>query len=103
MFENNEYQPRPQNSLKWWGEQHFEINQSKAWQFGSMLFRLTRGIKEWRIEYYRPTLQDDNEQDWHIISDANFGFPILFKSNVTCLEKLIQSFYLCLVWRTDLL
>lgn len=40
-----------------------------------MLFRLTRGIKEWRIEYYRPTLQDDNEQDWHIITDANFGFP----------------------------
>ncbi|HFF1391836.1 TPA: hypothetical protein ACGBG0_003961, partial [Acinetobacter baumannii] len=24
MFENNEYQPHPQNSLKWWGEQHFE-------------------------------------------------------------------------------
>lgn len=37
--------------------------------------RLTRGIKEWRIEYYRPTLQDDNEQDWHIITDSNFGFP----------------------------
>ncbi len=71
MFENNEYQPHPQNSLKWWGEQHFEINQSKAWQFGSMLFRLTRGIKEWRIEYYRPTLQDDNEQDFHNYTEYN--------------------------------
>ncbi len=40
-----------------------------------MLFRLTRGIKNGVSEYYRPTLQDDNEQDWHIITDANFGFP----------------------------
>ena len=96
MFENNEYQPHPQNSLKWWGEQHFEINQSKAWQFGSMLFRLTRGIKEWRIEYYRPTLQDDNEQDWQILV-----FHILCKSNVICFGKLIRSFYSCHVWRTD--
>jgi hypothetical protein len=26
--------------LKWWGEQNFELNQAKAWQFGSLFFAL---------------------------------------------------------------
>ncbi len=46
----------------WWGEYAFEINQSKAWQFGSLLFRITRGLQEWRLEYYRPVVQYDYEQ-----------------------------------------
>ena len=62
-------------SLKWWGEQKFELNQSKAWQFGSLLFRLTRGIQEWRLEYYRPQVQYDYEQSWHFIEDDSFRFP----------------------------
>ncbi|MFV5403641.1 hypothetical protein VXQ92_02790 [Acinetobacter sp. 228] len=61
--------------IRWWGEQNFEINQSKAWQFGSLLFRLTRGIQEWRLEYYRPSVQYDYEQQWHQIDDPNFAFP----------------------------
>ena len=61
--------------IQWWGEQSFEINESKAWQFGSLLFRLTRGLQEWRLEYYRPRVQYDYEQQWHQISDPLFAFP----------------------------
>lgn len=75
------------------GEQHFEINQSKAWQFGSMLFRLTRGIKEWRIEYYRPSLQDDNEQDWHPIADPHFAFPHTVQVERYMFRKTNPEFY----------
>lgn len=61
--------------MRWWGEQNFEINQSKAWQFGSLLFRLTRGIQEWRLEYFRPSVQYDYEQQWHQIDDRILPFP----------------------------
>jgi hypothetical protein len=64
-----------QPSIHWWGEQNFEINESKAWQFGSLLFRLTRGLQEWRLEYYRPVVQFDYEQKWHQIEDPHFAFP----------------------------
>ena len=59
----------------WWGEYSFELNQPRAWQFGSLLVRLTRGLQEWRLEYYRPQVQFDYEQQWHVIEDANFAFP----------------------------
>lgn len=61
--------------LKWWGEHTFELHQVKAWQFGSLLFRLTRGINEWRLEYHRPQYQYDYEQNWHSITDTNFACP----------------------------
>ncbi|MCO8108953.1 hypothetical protein NI393_10655 [Acinetobacter indicus] len=61
--------------LKWWGEHEFELHQPKAWQFGSLLFRLTRGMQEWRLEYHRPQVQYDYEQQWHRINDPNFSFP----------------------------
>ena len=61
--------------LKWWGEQKFELNQSKAWQFGSLLCRLTRGLQEWRLEYYRPHMQYDYEQQWNAVEDVHFAFP----------------------------
>ena len=61
--------------LKWWGEHHFELNQPKTWQFGSLLFRLTRGLQEWRLEFHRPKVQYDYEQKWHLIEDAHFAFP----------------------------
>lgn len=60
--------------LKWWGEHEFELHQPKAWQFGSLLFRLTRGMQEWRLEYHRPQVQYDYEQQWHRINDPNFPF-----------------------------
>ncbi|WP_415502387.1 hypothetical protein [Acinetobacter celticus] len=63
------------SKLKWWGEHHFELNRPKSWQFGSLLFRLTRGLQEWRLEYHRPTVQYDYEQQWHQINDPEFGFP----------------------------
>ena len=62
-------------NLKWWGEYTFELNQPKAWQFGSLLFRLTRSLQEWRMEIHRPQVQYDYEQSWHEIEDPNFGFP----------------------------
>lgn len=74
MFQNEPREPENTN-LKWWGEQKFELNQSKAWQFGSLMFRLTRGMQEWRLEYYRPQVQHDYEQNWHIIEDVHFAFP----------------------------
>ncbi len=54
------------------GEHNFELNQAHAWQFGSLLFRLTRGLQEWRLEYHRPQVQYDYEQKWHAIEDPEF-------------------------------
>ncbi len=62
-------------NLKWWGEYNFELNQARAWQFGSLLFRLTRGLQEWRLEFHRPQVQYDYEQKWHAIEDPHFAFP----------------------------
>ncbi len=45
------------------GEYNFELNQARAWQFGSLLFRLTRGLQEWRLEFHRPQVQYDYEQN----------------------------------------
>mgnify|MGYP003442405208 FL=1 len=73
MSPNNPTQAAHSDTLNWWGEQHFEIQQAKAWQFGSLLFRLTRGIKEWRLEYHRPHAQHDYEQLWHGLSDIEFA------------------------------
>ena len=60
---------------QWWGEYHFEIGQARAWQFGSLLLRLSRGLQEWRLEYHRPQVQYDYEQQWHPIDDPAFAFP----------------------------
>lgn len=60
---------------KWWGEYHFELGQARAWQFGSLLLRLSRGLQEWRLEYHRPQVQYDYEQQWHPIDDPAFAFP----------------------------
>lgn len=61
--------------LKWWGEQQFDINQSKAWELGSLLLRLTRGTQEWRLEYHRPHCQYDYEQQWQYLHDQEIAFP----------------------------
>lgn len=74
MFQNKPIEPELPIT-KWWGKQKFELNQSKAWQFGSLLLRITRGLQEWRLEYYRPQIQYDYEQSWHAIDDVNFSFP----------------------------
>lgn len=75
MSKSNELIEPEHPNLKWWGEHTFELNQPKAWQFGSLLFRLTRGLQEWRLEFHRPPVQYDYEQKWHQIEDPNFGFP----------------------------
>jgi len=62
--------------IKWWGEYHFELHQTRTWQFGSLLFRLTRGAQEWRMEYHRPTIQFDYEQQWKEILEPDFPFPL---------------------------
>lgn len=61
--------------LNWWGEYEFELNQPRAWQFGSLLLRITRGLQEWRLEYHRPIQQFDYEQQWHVMDDPDFAFP----------------------------
>ena len=67
--------PATPPALKWWGEQHFELQQTRAWQFGSLLFRLTRGLQEWRMEYHRPPVQYDFEQSWQELEDPHMPFP----------------------------
>ena len=80
--------------LKWWGEQQFEIQQVKAWQFGSLLFRLTRGIKEWRLEYHRPQCQHDYEQQWKMLSDTEFAMPHPAKIERYMFHKTNSTFHL---------
>lgn len=63
------------SDFKWWGEYHFELNQSRTWQFGSLLLRLTRRAQEWRMEYHRPFVQHDDEQSWKEIIDSEFVLP----------------------------
>ncbi len=70
--------PEPPNTmpqLKWWGEYIFELNIPRVWQFGSLLVRITRGMQEWRLEYYRPQVQYDYEQQWKSIDDLYCNFP----------------------------
>lgn len=65
----------PAHPIQWWGEYEFELNRPKAWQFGSLLMRITRGLQEWRLEYHRPHVQYDYEQQWERLDDPNLGFP----------------------------
>ena len=99
MFQNNlypeqQYQPPHSTMLKWWGEQQFEIQQAKAWQFGSLLFRLTRGIKEWRLEYHRPQCQHDYEQQWKMLTDTEFAMPHPAKIERYMFHKTNSTFHL---------
>lgn len=75
LSEYNESQNTPAHPVQWWGEYEFELNRPKAWQFGSLLLRITRNLQEWRLEYHRPQVQYDYEQKWHRIDDPNFAFP----------------------------
>ncbi len=75
----NEMIERDSPELKWWGDQHFDLNQSRAWQFGSLLFRLTRSLQEWRLEYHRPQVQYDYEQQWQAINEIEMAFPAPIK------------------------
>lgn len=75
MSNNNEHLEAELPNLKWWGEQTFDINQSQSWQLGSLLFRLTRGLQEWRLEYHRPSKQFDYEQNWKCLNQKDMAFP----------------------------
>lgn len=95
MSEQNHYFESEIRDIKWWGEHEFELNIPQAWQFGSLLFRITRSMQEWRLEYHRPTVQYDYEQAWHRIEDPNFSFPhpvkierYMFKSTQSKLQLL---------------
>lgn len=93
LLEHKHLEPEHPN-LKWWGEQKFEINQSRAWQFGSLMLRLTRGMQEWRLEYYRPQIQYDYEQQWYEIGDVNFAFPQPFHVERYMFRETSNSFQL---------
>lgn len=61
--------------IKWWGAQHFDLNQSRIWQMGSLQIKITRHLTEWRLEYYRPEIQYDYEQDFREILDTAYQLP----------------------------
>ncbi len=80
MLDSLEYPELPKAQLKWWGELQFALNQAYAWQFGSLYLRLSRGKKEWRIEYHRPALQHEGQQDWNILDhEAALPQPTQFE------------------------
>ncbi|ENV56135.1 MULTISPECIES: hypothetical protein [Acinetobacter] len=94
MTQQHDLQELASPHLKWWGEHTFELHQVKAWQFGSLLFRLTRGINEWRLEYHRPQYQYDYEQNWHSITDTNFACPQPRKIERYMFKKTHETFQL---------
>lgn len=59
----------------WWGEKHFDLNQSKVWLMGSLQVKLTRYLTEWRLEYHRPQMQYDHEQDYREILQSDYSLP----------------------------
>lgn len=59
----------------WWGEHHFELQQSLAWQLGSLLLRITRASHEWRLEYHRPRVENNTNMDWQMLTDSAFCMP----------------------------
>ncbi len=63
-------QKSTRQSLKWWGDYHFNLGQARTWRFGTLLVRITRGLQEWQLEYYRPRVQDEDEQSWQVIDNA---------------------------------
>ncbi|WOE30385.1 hypothetical protein QSG84_08150 [Acinetobacter sp. SAAs470] len=89
----NDYYETNLPPIKWWGTKEFELNRPQAWQFGSLLFRITRSLQEWRLEYHRPRVQYDYEQQYYNIDDPEFGFPqpvkierYMFKTTQSTLE-----------------
>jgi hypothetical protein len=89
-----EHAPAEHLPLKWWGEQKFELNQARTWQFGTLLFRLTRSINEWRLEYHRPQFQKDSERKWKTIEDPDFAFPQPIKIERYMFRKTHETFHL---------
>ncbi|MEC7120345.1 MAG: hypothetical protein VXW65_10635 [Pseudomonadota bacterium] len=57
----------PISTLQWWGEHTFLLGQSRVWQLGSLVIKITRNVHEWQVEYHRPRLQDENEQSWCVL------------------------------------
>ncbi len=83
----------PLPNLKWWGELNFSLHQSYSWRFGSLYFRISRGEKEWRIEYYRPQNQHESQQDWQILENAQ-QFPQPAKFERYMFNQTKESFFL---------
>lgn len=79
---------------KWWGQQHFELNESKIWQLGSLIVRLTRTSNEWRLDYHRPTVQYDYEQQFNPIDDPFFELPQPIKTERYMFQNTESSLYL---------
>ena len=59
----------------WWGLHHFDLQQVRAWQLGSLLLRICRGEQEWRIEYHRTCTGTESDLDWHELTDVLFAMP----------------------------
>lgn len=73
MENNMSYSTETTHLPIWWGKYHFDLNQSKAWQYGSLTLRLTRLLHEWRLEYHRPHHQYDHEQEYKRLDDVHFA------------------------------
>lgn len=59
----------------WWGSHHFDIQQSRAWQLGGLLLRITRSEQEWRVEYHRSSIEAEADLDWQDLADVHFAMP----------------------------
>lgn len=81
------------NLKQWWGEIDFELHQSRTWQFGSLYCRITRSPKEWRLEYHRPKIQHENQQNWRILP-ADFALPSPIQTERYVFRQTQHQFYL---------
>lgn len=78
----------------WWGKFHFEINQSRTWQFGSLVLRLTRMLNEWRLEYHRPLIQHDYEQEYKPINDVEYSLALPIQTERFMFRQTTPEIYL---------
>ncbi len=82
------------SKVKWWGEHHFELNRPNHGSLARLLFRLTRGLQEWRMEYHRPSVQFDYGQRSGIVLMILSlpDFLHLCILNVICLKIRMKKF-----------
>jgi hypothetical protein len=50
----------------WWGEHHFDLDQTRRWHLAGLDLQLKRSAQEWHIESYRHPQQNEDEHSWSI-------------------------------------
>ena len=80
-------------NIQWWGEQQFELNETKVWQLSSMTLSLYRGAQEWRLQYHRPAFPHHHEQTWQQL-DTETALPQPIQTQRFMFKKTSERFYL---------